>query len=113
MSLNSLLINVLMVSTAITCVPAHATPPFGFFNGLSEPFKSKGKNYRSPIVGAEEQQTREIRFHGNYGPQESQFPCVNHNGLKEDDKPQDAVAALIQRLFPSPLHDVLIPNNIK
>ncbi len=36
-----------------------------------------------------------------------------HNQLKPDDLPQDIVAAFLQRLFPSPVHDSLAANNLQ
>ena len=95
------------------CTLVEATPPLESICGLSDPFKSTGKQYLSPIVGVEEHQIRELRFHGNYSSQKSDFPPVKHNQLKEDDLPQDPVSAVLQRLFPCPLHDVLTPNNLQ
>jgi len=111
--MNKVLLSALLVSTSIICMPATATPPFNEIHGLSYPFASKGKIYLSPPIGLEDQQLREIRFWGNYGPEASNFPRVNHNRLKKEDGPQGPEEALIQRLFPSPAHDVLTPNNLQ
>src|ERR1700722_9239870 len=109
--MNKFFLSTLLVSTSFFSTLALAAPPFN--RGLSDPFASKGKIHLAPIVGMEEQHIREIRFHGNYGSQKSNFPRVKHNLLKEDDTPQDAVAAFLQRLFPSPAHDVLTSNTLQ
>ncbi|MBA3814908.1 MAG: hypothetical protein H0X26_10620, partial [Alphaproteobacteria bacterium] len=102
-----------LISTSIICSPIRAKPPLEHIKDLDAPFISKNKRYLSIAVGADNRYIRGVRFHGNYSAKKSPFPCVEHNQLKEDDRPQDAVTAVLQRFFPSPLHDALVPNNLQ
>lgn len=80
--------------------------------GLTAPFEAKNTQHLSPLEGMNIDEIKGLRFHGRYSDQDMGFPAVEHKLLKADDLPMDAIAALIQRLFPSPAHDVLTPNNI-
>lgn len=80
---------------------------------LSGPFAKRGAPDLSPIAGVDSSLIKGLRFNGHYGAQDSGFPAVVHNQLKPDDLPEEEVAAFLQRLFPSPVHDVLAANNLQ
>lgn len=108
---NTVFIAFLFYSSSLT-TPAFSVIEPDAICDLSAPFVKKGTLHLSPVEGIGANIIKGLRFHGHYGPQDLGFPCIIHNQLSPDDRPQDDVAALIQRLFPSPTHDALVPNNL-
>lgn len=93
-----------------------ATPSFEVIKDLSAPFVNKKYAHLNPVNGVEETALRNQRNHGHYGStSHPEFPRYDlHSAIAANAEafPQDATAALIQRLFPSPDGFVFVANSV-
>ena len=96
----------------LMCSSSLLAMKFGDMRELDNPMTEIGSHF-SPALGADDLIVKNMRFYGPYGTTTGRFPLISREALKLDDQPQDAVAYILQRLFPSPAHDYLIANNIQ
>lgn len=107
----------LVVMTNVIGFSIEAAPPFDNIKDLSEPFHAE-YSHLSPVIGADDTGLRNFRLQGgHYGSQpQEQFPRYEkHQAIVLDDKayPQDAIAAVLQRLFPSPDGHTFVANTVQ
>ena len=79
------------------------------FKGLHIPFEGSEFQQFSPLVGFKTERIKNIRLHGHFGPKDRGFERVKSKSIDPKIFPQDATAALLERLFPS--HVGLLVNS--